>query len=89
MWEATVTFINITTLSLVYVPRMQTGEFRHVGRISLSLSQIVMSQAVFAKGLIIYKASIVSCAAVSSIIWLPYPPECLNNIHNEKIRGQW
>lgn len=89
MWEAIVTFINITTLPLVYVPRMQTDEFRHVCRISLSLSQIVMSQAIFAKGLITYKASIVSCAAVLSIIRLPYPPECLDNIHNENIRGQW
>lgn len=85
MWEAIVTFININTLPLVYVWRMQTDKFRCACYISLSLSQIVMSQAGFAKGLIIYKASIVSRAVIlRNIISLPYPSECLNNMHNKK-----
>lgn len=56
--------------------------------ISLSLSQIVMSQAFLAKSLVIYKASIVYCAAIlRSIIRLPYPSECLRNMHNESRSG--
>lgn len=47
-----------------------------------------MLQAVFAKGFIIYKASIVYCAAIlRNIIRPPYASEYLDNMHNESSGG--